>query len=87
MARKPLGEPMVVCPYCQAAMHKAKTTLETGILKRFFQAVIIFVGVCLCLTVAGAVIGVPLVAYTLWDSTRKVPVWQCGECDRSIPRK
>lgn len=73
------------CQQCGGSM--LKKTKSSGNALGIALALIVFVvGVLLCLTVIGAIIGIPLCILALFIGGKRSKVWQCRQCGYVIPR-
>jgi len=48
---------------------------------------LLLIGLFLCLTGIGIIIGVPLVLFGLYFGTKREGVWRCSSCKIESPRK
>jgi hypothetical protein len=48
--------------------------------------IVLVIGVVLCFTIVGAIIGVPLIILALFMGGKRKKVWQCPECKWVAPR-
>jgi len=73
------------CQACGGNM--VKKNKSSGTAGGLALAIIVFViGVALCLTIIGAIAGIPLCILALFMGGKKEKVWRCRSCGAVIPR-
>ena len=73
------------CQACSGVM--VKKTISSGNLTGILLGLVVFcVGVVLCFTLVGAIIGIPLCLLALCMGGKTQKVWRCKACKTVLPR-
>jgi predicted membrane protein len=68
-----------VCIHCQAPMFPTKRR-ESNIAMQILGIAVFFLGVLLCFSLMGALVGIPLIFLSARMGFKKYPVMQCSCC-------
>ena len=79
------GAVKLECKACDGVM--VKSSVSSGNAAGIVLALVVFaVGVVLCFTIIGALIGVPLCILSLFMGGKRQSVWKCRKCKAIIQR-
>ena len=70
------------CGLCGSVMKKSKEAKSGGM-----GCLLLIIGVLLCLTLYGAIIGIPLIIYALHLGSKRRGLWVCTKCGHQVERK
>lgn len=70
------------CRHCGGELEAAKESTSSGI-----GCLIVVIGAVLCLTVVGAVVGLPAILAGLHFMMKRKGLWRCTACEAEFPRK
>lgn len=74
-----------ICQYCRGAL--VPSTISSGNASGIALALIVLViGVALCFTLLGALVGIPLIIASLFMGGKRTRVWMCPRCRVAINR-
>lgn len=71
-----------ICAACGSAMQKSSEGKSGGI-----GCLLLVIGILLCFTLYGAIIGIPLIIYALHVGSKRRGLWVCKKCGHQIERK
>lgn len=71
-----------ICSACGSAMQKSSESKSGGI-----GCLLLVIGIILCCTLYGAIIGIPLIIYALHVGLKRRGLWVCKKCGHQIERK
>lgn len=78
--------PGLVCQQCGGKMKQKKVTVGSHLLTNCLALIFIVIGIIVCLTVVGLIIGIPLILMALFMTPRKKKVWRCVDCRAIVDR-
>ena len=73
------------CRNCNGTMRK-KTITEGRGTNIIMALIFIVIGVLLCMTVIGAIVGIPIIILSIFKQPRRRHVWRCNTCGSIIER-
>jgi uncharacterized protein (DUF983 family) len=73
------------CQLCGTEMRKGKKS-EGNVVGLALALIVFVVGVVLCFTVIGAVVGIPLCILALFMGGKRKKLWYCPKCKWVAPR-
>lgn len=71
-----------ICAACGSAMKKSSEGKSGGM-----GCLLLVIGILLCFTFVGAIIGIPLIIYALHVGSKRRGLWVCKKCGHQIERK
>lgn len=74
-----------ICQNCKTAMRK-KTQSSGNMLGLAIALIVLTIGIILCFTVVGMIVGIPLIIVSLFIGGKKTKIWMCPNCRIALPR-
>lgn len=73
------------CQQCGGEMHQTTKREHSGT-EFVLGVILLLIGIVLCSTCLGAILGVPLIIISLFMGAKTRKVWKCGQCGYFVER-